>query len=177
MLTLTLLRHAKSSWETPEGAAPLADKDRPLSPRGLCDAPRMGRWMAAAQILPKLILCSTATRTRQTLNLILPEFKPMVLQTVERDDLYLASAMLLLHAARALPDKTHHAMFVGHDPGMHDLAKLLVGRGDSDDHSALRSKFPTASVAVIDFDVTRWSGVASELGRLRCFMTPKRLSA
>ena len=63
MLSMLLLRHAKSSWDDPA----LADFDRPLAPRGEEAALRMGAYMAAHDLLPDLILCSTAQRARQTL--------------------------------------------------------------------------------------------------------------
>ena len=71
MLTLILLRHAKSSWSNPG----LADVDRPLATRGLNDAPLMGKAMAERGIDPELVLCSAARRTRDTLDLVLPELR------------------------------------------------------------------------------------------------------
>ena len=71
MLTLSLLRHAKSSWNNPS----LADRDRPLAIRGVADAPLMGRAMTERGIDPDLVLCSSARRTRDTLALVLPELK------------------------------------------------------------------------------------------------------
>ena len=71
MLTLSLLRHAKSSWKNPT----LADRDRPLATRGETDAPVMGKAMAERGIDPDLVLCSSARRTRDTLALVLPELK------------------------------------------------------------------------------------------------------
>ena len=60
MLTLSLLRHAKSSWKNPT----LADHDRPLATRGETDAPVMGKAMADRGIDPDLVLCSSARRAR-----------------------------------------------------------------------------------------------------------------
>ena len=72
MLTLSLLRHAKSSWANPGQQ----DFDRPLNERGLEAAPRMGAFMAEHGIAPDLVLCSPSVRTRQTLDLVLPHFSP-----------------------------------------------------------------------------------------------------
>ncbi len=68
MLTLCLLRHAKSSSSNPT----LPDRDRPLATRGVTDAPLMGKAMAERGIDPELVLCSSARRTRDTLALVLP---------------------------------------------------------------------------------------------------------
>ena len=71
MLTLSLLRHAKSSWKEPA----LPDHDRPLNTRGKAEAPVMGKEIAKHGLEPDLVLCSTARRTRDTLKLVLPELK------------------------------------------------------------------------------------------------------
>src|SRR6476661_2151495 len=71
MLTLSLLRHAKSSWKDPA----LPDHDRPLNTKGKAEAPVMGKEIAKHALDPDLVLCSTARRTRDTLELVLPELK------------------------------------------------------------------------------------------------------
>ena len=71
MLTLSLLRHAKSSWKDTS----LPDLDRPLATRGMVEAPLMGKAMAKHGLDPDLVLCSTARRTRDTLELVLPQLK------------------------------------------------------------------------------------------------------
>src|SRR5689334_7480128 len=124
MLTLCLLRHAKSSWDD----ASLEDFDRPLAPRGEDAAPRMGAYMAAEGIVPQLILCSPATRARQTLTLVLPKLTGQPSAEFE-DGLYLASSSSLLARIRKVRANTACLMLVGHDPGMHGLAVELSGQG------------------------------------------------
>lgn len=60
--TLTLLRHAKSSWKSDA----LSDFDRPLNSRGRQDAPEMARRLQAAGIRPSLIVSSPAKRAWST---------------------------------------------------------------------------------------------------------------
>ena len=67
MLTLSLLRHAKSSWKNPT----VPDRERPLAARGITDAPLMGRAITERGIDPELVLCSSARRTVDTLSLVL----------------------------------------------------------------------------------------------------------
>ena len=176
MKTITLMRHAKSSWlaASPGGAAPL-DKARILALRGERDAPRMARWMAANGIRPQLIMCSTAQRTRETLALVANTILAEGGATTFRDELYLAEASNLMELLRRLPDRIGHAMLLGHDPGMHDLAQMLSGGGDIALRRLLSLKFPTAGAAVIDFATERWRDVAPGTGTLRHFMAPKRL--
>jgi phosphohistidine phosphatase len=170
MLTLSLLRHAKSSWDDPG----IEDFDRPLSERGREAAPRMGRFMAKHGIVPELILCSSSVRTRQTLDLVLPHLSPRPKVAYE-DAIYLAAASVLLQHVRKDAGKARHVMVVAHDPGMHQLATELAGSGDPALIEALAGKFPTAGLAVIDFEAQAWAKVRRGAGRLRLFMTPKRL--
>ena len=170
MLTLSILRHAKSSWENP-GAK---DFDRPLAKRGEAAAPRMGAFMAKSGIAPDLILCSPAVRARQTLDLVLPQLTGT--PTVEYEEaFYLAAPSVLLGRVRKIGPKIHHVMIVGHDPGMQGLAMELAGTGDAEALAALARKFPTAGLAVIRFKAREWAKIGPGKGRLDVFMTPKAL--
>jgi phosphohistidine phosphatase len=170
MLTLSLLRHAKSSWAEPSQD----DFDRPLNERGMEAAPAMGKFMAAQKLAPDLILCSTAVRARETLELVLPHLPRKA--TIEYEDgLYLAAASAMLKRVRAAAAGVEHVMLVGHDPGMHGLATKLAGSGDPELLGALAAKFPSAGLAVIVFDVKGWKAIKPGEGRLKLFMTPKRL--
>ena len=170
MLTLSLLRHAKSSWSDPR----LKDFERPLNDRGDTAAPRMGAFMARRGIRPDLILCSTAVRARQTLNLVLPHLKGAP-ELIYEDALYLASSATMLKRLHRVGVEVSHAMIVGHDPGMHTMAVELAGSGNGDDLRRLAEKFPTAGLAVIVFDVDAWRAVHWGSGRLKLFTAPKRL--
>src|ERR1700751_2302219 len=111
MLTLSLLRHAKSSWKTPS----LPDQDRPLATRGVNDAPLMGKAMAERGIEPDLLLCSSARRTRDTLALVLPELK-IEPKVVYEDRLYHPRAAELLQRVREIPPGGTRAMTGGNNP-------------------------------------------------------------
>ena len=170
MLTLSILRHAKSSWENP-GAK---DFDRPLAKRGEAAAPRMGAFMAKKGLTPDRILCSPAVRARQTLELLLPELAGA--PTVEYEEaFYLAAPSVLLGRVRKIGPKVHHVMIVGHDPGMQGLATDLAGTGDAEALAALARKFPTAGLAVIRFKAREWAKIGPGKGHLDIFMTPKTL--
>jgi len=171
MLTLSLLRHAKSSWDDHS----LKDFDRPLSERGEIAAPRMGAYMAAQGLAPDLVLCSPAVRTRRTVDLVLPHLAggPTV---VYEDTFYLAAPSVLLARVRKIEAKVHHVLIVGHDPGMQGLALELAGTGDAEALRSLGRKFPTAALAVIRFNAREWSKVAPAKGRLELFATPKTLA-
>ena len=171
MLTLSLLRHAKSSWD--DGS--LKDFERPLAKRGESAAPRMGAFMVEHGLAPELILCSPAVRARQTLDLVLPHLAggPTV---VYEDNFYLAAPSVLLARLRKIEGNVSHVMIVGHDPGMQGLAVQLAGEGKADMLQALTVKFPTAGLAVIRFKARSWAKVARGTGRLELFTTPKMLA-
>jgi phosphohistidine phosphatase len=176
MLTLILLRHAKSSWDY----AQLSDFKRPLAKRGKKAAPEMGAALARLGLRPDLILCSGAARARETLALVLPELGSQSPPVVYDDALYMALPDGLLTGLHAIkPD--HHGksfqcvMMVGHNPGFEELAMLLVGDGPAAELAELADKFPTAGAAVITFDTELWSEVGPGRGRLNHFITPKRL--
>jgi phosphohistidine phosphatase len=63
MKQLFLLRHAKSSWDDAE----LVDHDRPLAPRGRRAAKLIAEHLGREGVTPALVLCSSARRTRETL--------------------------------------------------------------------------------------------------------------
>jgi phosphohistidine phosphatase len=172
MLTLSLLRHAKSSWDD----ASMRDFDRPLAKRGVKAASRMGAFMAAQGLSPNLILCSTAERARATLALVLRELDAEEADVRFEDGLYLAEANALRARIGGIGASVKHALLVGHNPGLQSLAVSLAGTGPARDLAKLAAKFPTGGLAVLTFEVPEWSGVGAGSGRLALFMTPRRLS-
>ena len=170
MLTLMLLRHAKSSWDHPG----LEDFDRPLGPRGLDAATQMGAFLSTAIAAPGLILCSSSVRTRQTLDLVLPRLTAK-LECVFEDALYLACASELLARLRRVPRAKPRVMMIGHNPGIHDLALTLTASGDAHLRANLAAKFPTAALAVLTFKGDAWSKVGPGMGTLTHFIKPSQL--
>ena len=172
MRRLMLLRHAKSDWSAP-GAR---DHDRPLSTRGRESAPKMGAYMARHALVPDLILTSTAARASETLSLLLPAFaKPPKVMPDKR--LYEAKDDALLGVIKETPRIVHSLLLVGHNPGLAELASLLMASGDVEMRQRLIEKFPTAALAVIDFALDDWSKLHPKAGRLDRFVVPRALEA
>jgi phosphohistidine phosphatase len=170
MLTLSLLRHAKSSWKNPT----LPDRERPLATRGVTDAPLMGKAMAERGIDPELVLCSSARRTRDTLALVLPELK-VEPKVVYDDALYHASPQAMLEMLRGVQPGANRVMLVGHNPEIQSFALDLVGSGPKHFRDRLREKFSTAGLAVINFPSGLWKSVEVNSGTLNLFLSPKDL--
>ena len=169
MVTLSLFRHAKSSW----AEAGLRDFERPLAPRGIKAAPRMGAFMREQGLIPDLVLCSPAKRAMETLEFALPGLGETPEISYD-EDIYHAGPHQILALLREIDGDVRHAMLIGHNPGMHALALGLVGSGDETDLAELAMKYPTAGLVVIDFDCS-WPEIGAGLGALRLFMVPRRL--
>jgi phosphohistidine phosphatase len=169
MVTLSLFRHAKSSW----AESGLRDFERPLAPRGKEAAPKMGAFMESQGLVPDLVLCSPAARAMETLEHALPELaeRPEIRY---QEGLYHAGPHQMLQLLNDVDTRIGHVMLIGHNPGMHGLALRLAGSGEEDALQALRQKFPTAGLAVIEFEEV-WQQIAPGLGFLRLFMVPRRL--
>lgn len=166
--TLLLLRHAKSSWVDPT----LPDHDRPLASRGRRDAKRIAKHLAGLELElePELVLCSSAVRTRETLELVRPALDNS--KVLFEDGLYGASSDELLARIRVVPDAVGSVMLIGHNPGLEQLALLLASSGD--ELRGLETKFPTAALATLAVETT-WSRLAPGDAILTAYIVPKQL--
>lgn len=171
MLTLYLLRHAKSSWDD----AGLPDHDRPLSSRGERDALRIGAYLAEHFAQPSLVVCSTAKRTRETLRLAGPSIGVDEAAVAYDSSVYEVPPSRLISRIRALPNEAKVVLVIGHNPSMQGAALELTGRGESAAIRNLAVKFSTAALAVLEFDVDHWSDVRPASGHLTAYVRPKDL--
>jgi phosphohistidine phosphatase len=159
---LTLIRHAKSSWDD----AGVKDRDRPLNERGERDAPLMGRRLQARGARPTLILTSPALRARRTAQIIAREIGYPQEFLQREDDLYLASPDEMV-AVIARQDSSFRDLIVcGHNPGLTELANRLTGAGIDN--------VPTAGVVVIGLDLKSWADLDGAQGELLLFDYPRR---
>jgi phosphohistidine phosphatase len=164
--TLHLLRHAKSSWADPA----LPDHERPLAPRGRRDAKRIAKHLRRLGYQAELILCSSAARTRETLELVRPAVPTS--EVIIEDELYAASSDELLARVRLVPDAVGSVMLIGHNPGLEQLALALASAGD--ELERLSAKFPTAALATLAV-ANSWSRLAPGEAALDAYVVPKQL--
>ena len=159
---LTLLRHAKSSWDDPA----LPDRERPLNERGQRDAPLMGRRLRARGARPSLLITSPAVRALHTARLIARELG-YPLEFLQREaDLYLASPEDILKVVARQDNSFNDILVCGHNPGLTELANRLTSE-DIDN-------VPTCGVVVIEADLTDWRDLGRQRGTLVSFDYPKR---
>ena len=169
MRRLILLRHAKSDW--PENTP---DRDRPLAERGRAQAPLMGGYLAGEHIIPDLALVSPAKRTQETWALFSAAYSEKI-RARKEPRLYATNAEAMIGLVAEAPDEARTLLVCGHNPGAHEAALALVGHGDRYAFARLRDGFPTCAIAIVDFAVEAWSGIAPRGGRLDRFVTPKSL--
>ena len=160
MLELLVMRHAKSDWD-----AGTDDHERPLAERGVKAARKVGRFLAAADMVPELVICSTAMRARATVELAV-EAGDWHCPVEHTRAFYGAdpAAVLAEIASRPAPPRL---MVVGHEPTWSELVSLLVGGG------AVR--IATAAVACLELPANEWSEIEPGVGRLVWLVTPKLL--
>jgi phosphohistidine phosphatase len=161
-----LVRHAKSA--RPIG---VPDHERPLTGRGRRDAQAAGQWFAAEGPRPDLVLCSTATRARQTWEIVQRSLPPIPARGL--DELYGADADEVVELAAASPAEVRTLVVVGHEPTISVTALRLAGRrSDRRALEALAEKFPTSAVAVLRFD-RPWQELARARAALETFTVPR----
>ncbi|MFW5893906.1 MAG: SixA phosphatase family protein [Verrucomicrobiota bacterium] len=162
---LYLLRHGKAQRSTA-----IRDFDRSLAPRGRKDVPRIAGCAVDRDLVPELVLCSPAARTRETAELFCESLpKPPDIAYV--DTLYLASAEEILDNVAAAPEECRSLMVVGHNMGLQDLSMKLAGK--TFPHDSL----PTGTLAVFEVDAPNWSKIDRKNCRLIDFLRPKALRA
>ncbi|MCA1748199.1 MAG: histidine phosphatase family protein [Sphingomonadales bacterium] len=173
MKRLIILRHAKSSWDDPVQR----DFDRPLNAKGRRAAEAMGRYMRDRGVSFDRAVASPAARVVETLEAAGRGYgAPIAPQWDSRA--YLAPARTLLEILHETPDAAESLLLSGHNSGLEDLVLLLVPESDDDaKRASVEEKFPTCSLAVIEFDASNWSDLEAGQGVLSDFTRPRDLDS
>jgi phosphohistidine phosphatase len=167
MKILTLLRHAKSTWDDPVAR----DFDRPLNRRGRKAAHAIGAEMRRLGLAFDAVIASPALRVKETLAETEASYGGLRAAFDQR--LYLASTDTLLEIVRGADDAAGRLLLVGHNPGLESLAMELTRGGGLREEAAI--KYPTATLAEIALPAERWREVAAGTGRLARFIRPRDL--
>lgn len=171
MKTLTLLRHAKSGWDDPVAR----DFDRALNPRGMKGARTVGAHMRNLGLAFDVVVSSPAVRCVDTLDGVWEGYGRTLHPHWDRR-IYLASGATLLDVVHDQDDGASRVLMCGHNPGLEDLILTLVP-DNSDDRlrDEVEEKFPTASLAELQFNVDRWSDARANTALLARFIRPRDL--
>ena len=170
MRRLLLLRHAKAERSDPG----MQDLARVLIERGRRDAAKIGAYMAGHALIPDRVVLSPSARTQETWKYAAAAFKRAP-AAISAERLYDATPHDILDVIKDSPASAHTLMLIGHNPGLHEAAVMLIASGDIDTRERLREKFPTSGLVIIDFALDSWSGLHPQSGRLERFVSPKTL--
>ena len=160
MKTLFLTRHGKSSWKNLE----IKDFERPLKKSGKKETAKAAHHLKKSDLVPQLILCSSATRAKETAEIFVEEsgFKGSVEYI---DSLYMAEPDQILSSIKQYGQAVNRIMVIGHNPGLETALQLFT-------HDVV--SLPTASIATIRFPVEDWNDInVSSYGELVELWRPK----
>ena len=170
MKRLTLLRHAKSSWDDPVAR----DFDRPLNAKGQRAGRTVGEAMRQLGLSFDAVVASPAARVAETLEEVAQGFgEPLTPRFDER--IYLASLDALLEVVHATDDRVHSLLLVGHSPGLERLALHLAGVKDRALRKSVEKKYPTGALIELSLPVDRWRDVDDGEGTMTRFVRPRDL--
>lgn len=157
MLTLHLIRHAKTHQISPTGN----DFDRELMEKGIAQANVIGNYLQTHHIQLGKILCSSAKRTGQTLSIINH-------QTASLDEIHYSKEYYLCdHRKLLLELAKEHApiiTLIGHNGGISELAQYLTG-----EYIDLR----TCGMITITLPFTSWDMLSESTGSIYFQYRPK----
>ncbi len=161
MLTLILMRHAKSSWDSPT----LSDHDRPLNNRGRASAQALGDWLRSKSYAPDQALVSSAHRTQETYTRL-----NLTSDVTHTKDLYHAGSDVMLSVLKTATGSC--VLVLGHNPGIAEFAERIVKIRPS--HPRFMD-YPTGATLVVTFGAPNWSAVTWNSGTPIDFVVPRTL--
>lgn len=161
MKTLYIMRHAKSSWTD----ADVKDFERHLNERGRRTAPLMGELMREKNLTPDLILSSSATRAKETAELV-KEAANFDCELNFDGRIYEATPTHLIEVVEEQHDTYASILLVGHNPGFEGLVRFLTAKIE---------EMPTAALAVVELPIEKWNDINGAKGVLKELFRPKEL--
>ena len=174
MKFLTVIRHAKSSWEQPG----VSDHDRVLNERGLRAAPAIARFLQgtyfggngkpALMPAPEVIISSTAQRALQTAQAMREGFRLPATALRLESRLYLAPDHTILDVVRDAEQEASHIVVVGHNPGLHEFCDRMLAR-------ASIPRMPTCAAVIMGLPHEHWGLADWQEAQLIAYATPKAL--
>ena len=152
-----------SGWEN--------DFERALTDPGRRAASTIGALMRDHNRAPSLAIHSAAYRTSETWRLVLSELG-VEIPSIADHGLYLAAPEYHFSAVSLAPDQHECVLFVGHNPGLHEFALVLLRDGPQEDVARLRQGYPAGALVEFQFAIDRWSDLRPRSGRLEWLVFP-----
>lgn len=164
MKRLTLIRHANADWKNPN----VPDFDRPLNKGGLSEAEAIGKQLLEQELVPDLLLASSARRTQQTAEIIARQLDLTQRRVKAQESLYLATIDDILALVRDTGPKVQHLAIVGHNPGISEVAKYLAP-------SVVTMDMTTGAACALTFTARSWATINPPAARVAQFQPPSKL--
>ena len=162
MKTLLLMRHGKSSWKDEK----LTDHERPLKKRGRKDSKRMAKLLLTNDLIPDLIISSSAERAKETVEIIVEKLA-YEKKIVYSNELYMGEPQDFINMLNTLSDDYNTVLIVGHNPGLEAYLQIIDGEIEA---------LPTAGLGHLVLVVDHWADLSFDtMGDLVGFWTPKAL--
>ena len=163
MRTLYLIRHAKSSWDSPG----LHDFNRPLNERGLHDAPRMAQRLARDGVRPDLLVSSPAKRALTTALFFAETFGVPDDAVLRHSDIYEATPQHILRIVHELPHTAHTVLLFGHNPTFTEVANRFS--------DAFIQNVPTCGIVRIESSAPNWHEFGEGNAQVQACLFPKEV--
>ena len=144
MKTLILVRHAKSSWDSPG----LSDAERPLNERGKKDAPEMAKRLKDKGIKVDLFLSSPAKRAHKTAKYFAEEYDVKKDDILTVEDLYMATHSGFMDTITRIKDSYNVVALFSHNPGITEFSSSLTNVKVDD--------MPTCAMFALQADTDSW---------------------
>ncbi|AXT20184.1 histidine phosphatase family protein [Flavobacteriaceae bacterium AU392] len=143
MKTLTIFRHAKSSWKYD-----VEDIERPLKKRGITDARLVCKELKAIDFAPDYVACSPARRTLQTSRIFFKILNINSKALTINNSLYDFSGTSVINVIKSIDDSYNDILIFGHN---YALTNIVNTYGD-----IYIENVPTSGIVSIEFDITSW---------------------
>lgn len=154
MKNLILVRHAKSSWDNPEWS----DFERPLNKRGLRDAPFMAQLLSKKEVVPDLIISSTAKRAMETAQFFCEVFNYSKDKLILDLGIYERGSKYIINLLSKLDDSVNTVILVGHNPDITSMATYFSGE--------FFDNVPTCGIISVKFNFDSWANISIKNGEL-----------
>jgi phosphohistidine phosphatase len=158
------MRHAKA-----EKAFLKSDFEREIEASGIEDCNIVGDYLTKINNIPEIILCSTASRTRQTAEHLTKKLqKKIAVEFI--DSLYLSEPKTILEELSLLSADITSAMVIAHNPGiLQTYLELCAEHNDKDD---IDEMMPTCGVVIFELDIDTWDQVTPGKCKFISFFKP-----
>ncbi len=162
MKIVTLIRHAKSSWDNSN----LSDFERPLNARGRRDAEFMSKLLPSLLPDPGIIYCSKAERARETAQYFIESYNLPIEKVVYDYGIYENGIRYIIKLLKQLPDELTNVTIIGHNPDLTAFGNAFSG--------TYFDNIPTCGILSIELDLNNWADFSHNIGKIKFYEYPKK---